>query len=67
MAPRTAPLVRVLIAAADHGARRSPSTALSRAGFEVTASDDGEPAFALADSAAFEMRTGGLAMIPHDK
>lgn len=72
MIPRTAPRVRVRIAAADHGARRSLTTALSPAGFEVTAVDDGEPAIALAGAAAFEIvdlhrTTGGLAVIPHDK
>lgn len=73
MTPRTAPLVRVLIAAADRG-RAVLSTALSRAGFEVTAIEEEVPAIARADSAAFEIvivdlhrRTGGLAMIPHDK
>ena len=66
MIPRTAPRVRVLIAADDHGVRRSRITALSRTGFEVTAVDDGEPAIALAGAAAFEIvildlhrRTGG--------
>jgi two-component system cell cycle response regulator len=69
--PHSASLCRVLIADDDHGVRRSLATALSRAGFEVTAVDDGEPAIALAGSAAFDivivdlhMRTGGLAVIP---
>lgn len=72
MIPRTAPRVRVRIAADDHGARRSLTTARSTAGFEVTAVDDGELAIALAGAAAFEIAdlhrtTGGLAVIPHDK
>ena len=73
MTPR-ASLGRLLIADDEDGVRRSLTTALSRVGFEVTAVDDGAPAIALADTAAFElvlvdlhMRTGGLAVIRHYK
>ena len=74
MIPGAASLGRVLVADDDDGVRRSLTTALSRAGFEVTAVADGAPAIALAGSAAFEivivdlhMRTGGLAVIAHYK
>ena len=73
MNPRAA-LGRVLIADDDEGVRRSLEISLSRAGFEVTAVDDGEPAIALAGTAPFElvvvdlhMKTSGLAVIAHYK
>jgi DNA-binding response OmpR family regulator len=69
-----AELGRVLIADDDAGVLRSMTASLGRAGFEVTAVDDGEPAIALAGSTVFElvvvdlhMRTGGLAVIRHYK
>jgi len=72
--PGAASLGRVLVADDDDGVRRSLTTTLSRAGFEVTAVADGAPAIALAGSAVFEivivdlhMKTGGLAVIPHYK
>ena len=74
MSPRAAVLGRVLIADDDDGVRRAMTTALSRAGFEVTAVADGAPAIALADSSAFElvvvdlhMKTSGIAVIRHYK
>jgi DNA-binding response OmpR family regulator len=77
MTPR-ASLGRVLIADDEEGVRKSLIAALSRAGFEVTAVDDGAPAIALADGAVnravaeivlvdLHMRTGGLAVIRHYK
>lgn len=69
-----ASLGRVLIADDDDGVRRSLAISLSRAGFEVTAVDDGEPAIGLAGTAPFElvvvdlhMKTSGLAVIAHYK
>lgn len=68
------PPVSVLIADDDPGVRRSIESALSRAGFAVTAVDDGAPAIALAVGAAFDcvvvdlnMRTSGLAVVRHYK
>jgi len=62
--------VKVLIADDEPGILRSLASALSRAGFEVTTADDGEPAIALAESATFDlvvvdlnMRTSGLAVV----
>lgn len=73
MIPRGA-VGRVLIADDDDGVRRSLEISLSRAGFDVTAVDDGEPAIELAGTAAFElvvvdlhMKTSGLAVIAHYK
>jgi CheY-like chemotaxis protein len=73
MTPREV-LARVLIADDDPGVRRAMVTSLSRAGFEVTAVDDGAPAIALVDTSPFaivlvdlHMRTGGLAVIRHVK
>jgi DNA-binding response OmpR family regulator len=67
-------LARVLVADDDAGVRRAMVTSLTRAGFEVTAVDDGAPAIALADTAAFaivlvdlHMKTGGLVVIRHYK
>lgn len=69
-----ASLGRVLVADDDAGVLRSMTASLARAGFEVTAVDDGEPAIALAETTTFEavvvdlhMRTGGLAVIGHYK
>jgi DNA-binding response OmpR family regulator len=73
-----ASLGRVLIADDEEGVRKSLTAALSRAGFEVTAVDDGAPAIELADRAAdgaaveivlvdLHMRTGGLVVIRHYK
>jgi DNA-binding response OmpR family regulator len=74
MNPRAGVLARVLLADDEPGVRRAIETSLTRAGFEVTAVDDGAPAIALADSASFaivlvdlQMRTGGLAVIRHYK
>jgi DNA-binding response OmpR family regulator len=67
------PIARVLVADDDAGVLRSMSSALGRAGFDVTTADDGAPAIALSD-AAFElvvvdlnMRTGALAVVRHYK
>jgi DNA-binding response OmpR family regulator len=67
-------LARVLVADDDAGVRRAMVTSLTRAGFEVTAVDDGAPAIALADTAAFaivlvdlHMKTSGLVAIRHYK
>ena len=67
-------LARVLVADDDAGVRRAMATSLTRAGFEVTAVDDGAPAIALADTAPFaivlvdlHMKTGGLVVIRHYK
>jgi DNA-binding response OmpR family regulator len=74
MTARAASLGRVLLADDDPGVLRSMVASLSRAGFEVTAVEDGAPAIALAGTAAFElvvvdfhMRTPGLAVIQHFK
>lgn len=75
MISRTAAgLAHVLLADDDPGVRRAMVTSLSRAGFEVTAVDDGAPAIALAGSSPhaivivdLHMRTGGLAVIRHYK
>lgn len=74
MTPRPS-LGRVLIADDEDGVRKSLTAALSRAGFEVIAVDDGAPAIALADGGAaveivlvdLHMRTGGLTVIRHYK
>jgi DNA-binding response OmpR family regulator len=70
MTPRAADLGRVLVADDDPGVLRSMTASLSRAGFDVTAVDDGAPAIALADESAFEvvvvdlhMKTSGVAVI----
>jgi DNA-binding response OmpR family regulator len=67
-------LARVLIADDEPGVLRSMATTLVRAGFEVTAVDDGAPAIALADTTSFEivvvdlrMRTSGLDVVRHYK
>lgn len=67
-------LARVLVADDDPGVLRAMAASLARAGFEVTTADDGAPAIALADQAAFDivlcdlhMRTGGLAVVRHYK
>ena len=67
-------LGRVLIADDDAGVRRAMAAALSRAGFDVTAVDDGAPAIALADRSRFDlvvvdlhMKTNGIAVIRHYK
>jgi DNA-binding response OmpR family regulator len=67
-------LARVLVADDDPGVLRSMAAALGRGGFDVTTADDGAPAIALADTAAFDvvlvdlhMRTGGLAVVRHYK
>ena len=67
-------LARVLVADDDPGVLRSMAASLVRGGFEVTTADDGAPAIALADTAAFDivlvdlhMRTGGLAVVRHYK
>jgi DNA-binding response OmpR family regulator len=65
---------KVLVADDEPGIRRAIESSLTRAGFEVTVVDDGEPAIALADQSAFEvvlvdvhMRTSGLAVVRHYK
>ncbi len=65
---------RVLVADDDPGVLRSVAAALTRAGFDVTTADDGAPAIALAELAAFEiivvdlqMKTSGLAVVRHYK
>jgi DNA-binding response OmpR family regulator len=72
---RSAPaLARVLVADDDAGVRHAMTTSLSRAGFDVTAVDDGAPAIALAVHTAFDivlvdlhMKTSGLAVIRNCK
>ena len=65
---------KVLVADDEPGIRRAIETSLTRAGFDVTAVDDGEPAIALAAHSAFEivlvdvhMRTSGLEVVRHYK
>jgi len=67
-------LARVLVADDEPGILRAMHASLTRAGFDVTTVDDGAPAIALADSAAFaivvvdlHMATGGLAVVRHFK
>jgi DNA-binding response OmpR family regulator len=73
MNARAATLARVLLADDEPGVRRAMVTSLSRAGFDVTAVEDGEPAIALSASAFaivlvdLRMRTGGLVVIRHYK
>lgn len=74
MTQRPGQLARVLLADDEPGVRRAIVASLSRAGFEVTAVDDGAPAIALADASPFpivivdlRMRTGGLTVIRHIK
>lgn len=64
---------RVLLADDEPGVLRAMSVSLSRAGFDVTAVDDGAPAIALVDT-RFElvvvdlhMKTSGLTVIRHYK
>jgi len=64
---------RVLVADDEPGVLRSMAVSLSRAGFAVTAVDDGAPAIALGDT-PFEivvvdlhMKTSGLTVIRHYK
>jgi DNA-binding response OmpR family regulator len=66
-------LARVLLVDDDPRVLRGMTVSLSRAGFEITAVDDGAPAIALA-GAGFElvvvdlhMRTSGLSVIRHYK
>jgi DNA-binding response OmpR family regulator len=65
---------KVLVADDEPGIRRAIETSLTRAGFDVTVVDDGEPAIALAEHCAFDivlvdvhMRTSGLAVVRHYK
>lgn len=65
---------KVLVADDEPGIRRAIESSLTRAGFEVTVVDDGEPAIALAAQSAFDvvlvdvhMRTSGLAVVRHYK
>jgi DNA-binding response OmpR family regulator len=75
MSPRVVPaLGRVLLADDDAGVRGAMVATLSRAGFEVTAVDDGAPAIALAELLRFQivlvdlhMKTSGVAVIRHYK
>lgn len=46
---------RVLVIDDDEFIRRSLSSALTRAGFQVTAADDGEPALALMQTQEFDV------------
>jgi CheY-like chemotaxis protein len=64
----------VLLADDDAGVRAAMVATLSRAGFEVTAVDDGAPAIALAEPLRFQvvlvdlhMKTSGIAVIRHYK
>lgn len=80
MSPRPAGvLAQVLLADDDAGVRQSMTTSLGRAGFAVTAVDDGAPAIALAESSSastsafaivlvdLHMRTSGRAVVRHYK
>lgn len=75
MSPRAAQkLGRVLLADDDAGVRAAMVASLTRAGFEVTAVDDGAPAIALAEPLQFQvvlvdlhMKTSGIAVIRHYK
>lgn len=74
MSPRTSVLAHVLVADDDPAVQRSISASLSRAGFAVTAVEDGAPAIAHADASTFDlvlvdlqMRTSGLAVVSHYK
>ena len=71
---QVAPLARVLVADDDPAVLRAMAASLERGGFDVTTADDGAPAIALADTAAFDivlvdlhMRTGGIAVVRHYK
>jgi DNA-binding response OmpR family regulator len=70
----TATTARLLLADDDPGVLRSMVSSLGRAGFAITAVDDGAPAIAMADRATFDlvvvdfnMRTSGLAVVRHYK
>jgi len=72
--PAPSKIARVLLADDDPGVLLGMSVSLSRAGFEVTAVEDGAAAIALAGSSRFElvvvdlhMKTSGLAVIGHYK
>ncbi|TMQ05781.1 MAG: response regulator [Deltaproteobacteria bacterium] len=75
MSPRVAQVIgRVLLADDDAGVRAAMVASLRRAGFEITAVDDGAPAIALAEPLRFEivlvdlhMKTSGVAVIRHYK
>ncbi len=66
---------RVLLADDDEQVRRALGNSLTRAGFEVTAVDDGGPAIALAETVLFDIviadlnmrRVGGVAVIEYFK
>ena len=67
-------LGNVLVADDDAAIRRAIEISLSRGGFAVTVVEDGAPAIALAEQAAFDvvlvdlhMRTSGLAVVRHYK
>jgi len=68
------PLARVLVADDDPGVLKAMTSALTRAGFEVTGVDDGAPAIELAETSPFDavvvdlnMRTSGLSVVRHYK
>jgi DNA-binding response OmpR family regulator len=53
---------RILLAEDDETVRRAISNALRRAGYDVTAVDDGAPAIALADTVLFDIVIADLNM-----
>ncbi len=67
--------VRVLLADDDEMVRRAIGNSLTRAGFEVTAVDDGGPAIAMSDTTMFDFiivdlnmkSIGGVEVIRHYK
>lgn len=68
------PIARVLVADDDPGVLKAMASALGRAGFQVTAVEDGAPAIELAETSPFElvvvdlnMRTSGLSVVRHYK
>lgn len=68
-------IIRVLLAEDDELVRRATSNALTRAGFEVTAVDDGVPAIEMSDAALFNFviadlnmtSVGGIEVVQHYK
>lgn len=67
--------MKILLADDDAAIRRALSLSLTRAGYEVTAVDDGDLAIALAAEQTFDIviadynmqRVGGLAVVKHYK
>lgn len=68
-------IARVLLADDDEMVRRAITKCLTRAGFEVTAVDDGAPAIAMSDTSVFDFviadlnmkKIGGIEVIEHYK